>query len=78
MELNHIKDSLQHTEVFSELLLKCPKHSHWAGRYNSSLMESLHSSRLAAGGQVGYLKASQVALDADTYAEESSCHSCSA
>lgn len=38
-------------------------------------MESLHSSRIAAGGQVGYLKASQAALDADTQAEESSCHS---
>lgn len=60
-----MKDSLQRTQVFSEPFPKDPKHPHWACREGSSLMESLRSSRLAAGGQVGYRKASQVALDAD-------------
>lgn len=58
--------------MLSEPLLKYPEHPHWAGRYDSSVMENLLSSRLAAGGQVGYLKASHVALDADRLAEESS------
>lgn len=74
VELNPIKNSVQHTEGFSEPLLKYQEHPHWAGSYDSPLVENLHLSRLADEGQMGYLKASQVALDADTYAVESICH----
>lgn len=59
----------------SGLLLKYPEHPHWAGSYDSPLVEKLYSSRLAAGGQMEHPKASQAPQDADTQdVVESSCH----
>lgn len=58
----------------SGLFLKYPEHPHWACSHDRPLVEKLHSPRLAAGGQMEHLKASQAPQDADTQVVESSCH----